>query len=57
MSTADVVGPDSPKPPEAEQLPSGLAGLYHRAWFNLRTGNLGPAPIIVGRSSSSSSSG
>ena len=48
MTSADVVGPDSPKPLEEEQLPGGLAGLYHRAWFNLRTGNLGPAPIIVG---------
>ena len=50
MTSADVVGPDTPKPaPGGEELPSGLAGLYHRAWFNLRTGNLGPAPIIVGQ--------
>ena len=48
MSSVDVVGPDSPKPLEEEQLPGGLAGLYHRAWLNLRTGNLGPAPIILG---------
>jgi D-xylose transport system permease protein len=48
MSTADVVGPDRAAPPEEEQLPTGLAGLYARAWFNLRTGNLGPFPIIVG---------
>ena len=48
MSTADVVGPDRPAPPEEEQLPTGLAGLYARAWLNLRTGNLGPFPIIVG---------
>jgi D-xylose transport system permease protein len=48
-TTADVVGPGTaPPPPEEEQLPSGLAGLYQRAWLNLRTGNLGPFPIIVG---------
>jgi D-xylose transport system permease protein len=49
MTSADVVGPDVPKPPESDQLPGGLAGLYSRAWFNLRTGNLGPAPIIFGQ--------
>jgi D-xylose transport system permease protein len=48
MTSADVVGPDRPKPLEEEQLPGGLAGLYHRAWFNVRTGNLGSGPIIVG---------
>ena len=49
MTSADVVGPDGPRPTEGPELPSGLlAGLYQRAWFNLRTGNLGPAPIIVG---------
>ena len=48
MTSADVVGPDSPKPLEEEQLPGGLAGLYQRAWLNIRTGNLGPAPIIIG---------
>ena len=49
MTTVDVVGPDrAPPPPEEEQLPGGLAGLYQRGWLNLRTGNLGPFPIIVG---------
>jgi D-xylose transport system permease protein len=49
VTTVDVVGPGSPPPaPEEEQLPTGLAGLYQRAWLNLRTGNLGPFPIIVG---------
>ena len=47
-STADVVGPDRAAPPEEEQLPTGMAGLYQRAWLNLRTGNLGPFPIILG---------
>ena len=48
MTSVDVVGPDGPKPAEREELRGGLAGLYHRAWFNVRTGNLGSAPIIVG---------
>ncbi len=49
MSTADVVGQDRTPPPlEEDELPGGFAGLYQRAWLNLRTGNLGPVPIIVG---------
>jgi D-xylose transport system permease protein len=48
-SSVDVVGPDAPKPAEQEEAPSGLAGLYDKAWFNVRTGNLGPAPIIFGQ--------
>jgi D-xylose transport system permease protein len=48
VSTADVVGPDRPKPIEEEELPSGVTGLWARAWLNLRTGNLGPFPIIIG---------
>jgi D-xylose transport system permease protein len=48
MTTADVVGPDRAAPTEDEELPGGLAGLWARAWLNLRTGNLGPLPIIVG---------
>ena len=48
MSTAEVVGPDRAPELEEEQLPTGLAGLWQRAWLNLRTGNLGPAPIIIG---------
>jgi D-xylose transport system permease protein len=48
LTSADVVGPDAPKQAEQEAPPGGVAGLYHRAWFNVRTGNLGPAPIIVG---------
>ncbi|HEX7082798.1 MAG TPA: hypothetical protein VF186_01645 [Gaiellaceae bacterium] len=47
-TTADVLGPDRAKPTEEEELPSGLAGLIARSWLNLRTGNLGPVPIIVG---------
>ncbi len=47
-ANADVVGPDRPAPLEEEELPGGIAGLYQRAWLNLRTGNLGPVPIIVG---------
>jgi D-xylose transport system permease protein len=48
MTSMDVVGPDGPTPAEVEETPHGIGGLYHRALFNLRTGNLGPAPIIVG---------
>ena len=48
MTSPDVVGPDGAKPAEGDELPGGVAGLYQRAWFNLRTGNLGPSPIIVG---------
>jgi D-xylose transport system permease protein len=48
VSSADVVGPDQAPPLEEEQLPSGLRGVRERAWLNLRTGNLGPIPIIVG---------
>ena len=49
MTTAEVVGPGAAPPPlEEEQLPSGLAGAWQRARLNLRTGNLGPFPIIVG---------
>jgi D-xylose transport system permease protein len=50
VSTADVVGQDHSAPtlPE-EELREGLAGLWDRAWLNLRTGNLGPVPIIVGQ--------
>ncbi len=48
MTSVDVVGPDGPKAAPEDETPGGLAGLYHRAWFNVRTGNLGPAPIIIG---------
>ncbi|HEV2593293.1 MAG TPA: hypothetical protein VGU02_15530 [Gaiellaceae bacterium] len=50
MSTAGIVGPDRKAPPLAEdELRSGFPGLMDRAWLNLRTGNLGPMPIIVGQ--------
>src|SRR5215471_2831724 len=46
-SAADVVGPGgagaAPPVPEEE-----ASGVWERAWLNLRTGNLGPVPIIVG---------
>jgi D-xylose transport system permease protein len=49
MTTADVVDQDRGGTPSDEaELASGLAGLWERAWLNLRTGNLGPVPIIVG---------
>ena len=49
MTSVDVLGPDGPKPTGGEDRPHGLAGLYAQAWFNIRTGNLGPVPIIVGQ--------
>jgi D-xylose transport system permease protein len=48
VTSADVVGPDRAPPLEEEQLPGGLRGVWERAWLNLRTGNLGAIPIIVG---------
>jgi D-xylose transport system permease protein len=49
MSAADVVGQDhGPPPPAEDQLATGWAGIWQRAWLNIRTGNLGPLPIIVG---------
>lgn len=49
MSAADVVGQDhGPPPPAEDQLATGWAGVWQRAWLNIRTGNLGPLPIIVG---------
>ncbi|HEY2741225.1 MAG TPA: hypothetical protein VGI69_03485 [Gaiellaceae bacterium] len=48
MTSADVVGPDRAPPLEEEQLPTGLRGAWERAKLNVRTGNLGPVPLIVG---------
>jgi D-xylose transport system permease protein len=48
MSSADVVGPDRAAPLQEDEVRSGFAGMWDRAWLNLRTGNLGPIPIIVG---------
>jgi D-xylose transport system permease protein len=48
-ASADIVGQDRGAPPlDEDQVRSGFAGLWDRAWLNLRTGNLGPLPIIVG---------
>jgi D-xylose transport system permease protein len=48
-ASADIVGQDRGAPTlEEDQVRSGIAGLWDRAWLNLRTGNLGPLPIIVG---------
>ncbi len=48
MSTA-IVGPDPSTPAvDEDQVRPGIAGLWDRAWLNLRTGNLGPLPIIIG---------
>jgi D-xylose transport system permease protein len=49
MTSAEVVGPDRAPTLEEEEVRSGFAGLWDRAWLNVRTGNLGPAPIIIGQ--------
>jgi D-xylose transport system permease protein len=48
VTSADVLGPDRAPPLEEEQLASGFRGFWERMWLNVRTGNLGPVPIIVG---------
>ena len=48
MSSAEVVGPDRAPPLEEEELPGGIQGVWERTKLNVRTGNLGPVPIIVG---------
>ena len=48
MTSADVVGPDRAPPLEEERLPTGLRGAWERTKLNVRTGNLGAVPLIVG---------
>jgi D-xylose transport system permease protein len=48
MSTADVVGPDRAAPTDEEKTPGGITGVVAHAWLNIRTGNLGPLPIVLG---------
>jgi D-xylose transport system permease protein len=48
VTSAEVVGPDRAPPLEEEELPGGVRGLWERTRLNIRTGNLGPVPIIVG---------
>jgi D-xylose transport system permease protein len=49
VTSADVVGPDRAPTLEEEQLPTGLRGVWDRTKLNVRTGNLGPVPLIVGQ--------
>jgi D-xylose transport system permease protein len=49
VTSADVVGPDRAPPLEEEELPGGVQGAWERAKLNVRTGNLGPVPLIVGQ--------
>jgi D-xylose transport system permease protein len=44
---ADVVG-QGPGPTTQEAQPRGLAGLYRRAVDNMKSGNLGVLPIVLG---------
>ena len=49
MTSAEVVGADKVPPPlEEVQSATGLRGVWERAKLNVRTGNLGPVPLIVG---------
>jgi D-xylose transport system permease protein len=48
VTSADVVGPDRAPPLEEEQLPTGLRGAWERTKLNVRTGNLGAVPLIIG---------
>src|SRR5204863_3286425 len=48
VSSVDVVGPDRAPPLEEEQLPGGVRGAWERTKLNVRTGNLGVVPLIVG---------
>ncbi len=45
MSTAEAVVPETPAPDGAEE---GTAGLFERIKLNVRTGNIGIVPIVVG---------
>jgi D-xylose transport system permease protein len=49
VTSVDVLGADGPKQAGGEEASRGLAGLFAKAWFNVRTGNLGSGPIIVGQ--------
>jgi D-xylose transport system permease protein len=44
MTTAEAVGPETPVPESAEERP----GLIERISLNIRTGNIGIVPIVVG---------
>jgi D-xylose transport system permease protein len=48
VTSVDVVGPDRAPPLEEEQLPGGVRGAWERTKLNVRTGNLGAVPLIVG---------
>jgi D-xylose transport system permease protein len=49
VTSAEVASPNNAGPTGERELPTGLAGIWERTWFNLRTGNLGAVPIIVGQ--------
>jgi D-xylose transport system permease protein len=50
VSTADIVGQDAPAPaPDEEPSPTNIRALYERSVANLRSGNLGVVPIILGQ--------
>jgi D-xylose transport system permease protein len=50
VSTADIVGQDAPAPaPEQDETPTDVRALFDRVIANLRSGNLGVVPIVVGQ--------
>jgi D-xylose transport system permease protein len=48
VSAADILGPDAPAPAPAGEPPATLASIPRRAWDNIRTGNIGVLPIVIG---------
>jgi D-xylose transport system permease protein len=48
MAGAEVVGPGPGPAKPAEEAPRGLAGVYRRAMDNIKSGNLGVLPIVIG---------
>jgi D-xylose transport system permease protein len=48
VSTADIVGQDAPTPPAGDEAAPSLISIPRRAWDNIRTGNLGVLPIVIG---------
>jgi D-xylose transport system permease protein len=46
--SATTVEPDKTAPSVVEEEPTGVAGLYRRAWDNIKSGNLGVLPLTLG---------
>jgi D-xylose transport system permease protein len=48
VSTVDVIGQDKPTPAEEQESTGGVAGLIRLGIDNIRSGNLGVLPIVLG---------